>query len=107
MDEGGFEIQESSDEWGFMRARDGDHLVTLIQCDLCHFRNLMERDPMYDLSQDVQRVLKLIRMVNLDAIWTREPSMVCGTLVTCWKGADIAASLGFLKQAVLTNETIP
>jgi hypothetical protein len=94
MDEGGLEVQDSSDEWRFMRARDGDNLVTPFQCDLCHFRNLMARDPVNDLAQDV-RILKLIRRANLDALWSREPNTVRGTLMTCRQGADIAASLGF------------
>jgi hypothetical protein len=34
MDEGGFEIKEVVDEFRFLRARDGDHLVTPFQCDL-------------------------------------------------------------------------
>lgn len=94
IDEGGFEVNESDDDLRFLRARDGDNLVTPFQCDLCHFRNLMNRDPIPRLAQDV-RVLKLIRRANLDALWSREPSTVRGNLTSCRQGADIAASLGF------------
>ena len=47
-------------------GHDGDNLVTVFQCNLCHFRNLLKQDPIETLAQDIQ-VLKLIRQANLDA----------------------------------------
>jgi hypothetical protein len=93
MDEGGFEIKEVVDEFRFLRARDGNHLVTPFQCDLCHFRNILGRDPVYNLPQDI-RIQKLIRRANLDALWSREPNTVRTTLAVGRQGASIAASLG-------------
>jgi len=61
IDEGGIELQEEADQLRFLKGRDGDHLVTPFQCDLCHFQNIMDRDPE-----------KLIRRANLDALWARE-----------------------------------
>ena len=37
----------------FVRARNGDHLMTPFQCDLCHFRNLKKQDPDYGQQQDL------------------------------------------------------
>ncbi len=92
-DERGFEVQDKSEEWGYKKGRDGDNLITPFQCDLRHFRNLLQRNPVQDLAQDL-RVLKLIRRANLDAFWAREPNTVRGNLATCRQGADIAASFG-------------
>jgi hypothetical protein len=80
-----------------MRGRNGDNLVTPFQCDLCHFRNLMQRDPVLTLAQDV-RIMKLIRRANLDALWSREPTTVSSTLLNCRQGARIAGALGFGSQ---------
>jgi len=84
---------DSEDETRFIQARDGDFLLTPFQCDLCHFRNLMDRDPVKGLAQDA-RLLKLIRRANLDALWSREPGTVSSTLLLCRQGSRIAKSLG-------------
>jgi hypothetical protein len=86
------ENEEDSDR--YMMGRNGDNLVTPFQCDLCHFRNLMKRDPLMSLPQDL-RMLKLIRRANLDALWSREPSTVLATLNGCRYGSSIARYLGF------------
>ena len=52
-DEEGNEVLAEEDRERFIVARNGDNLVTPFQCDLCHFRNLMERDPVSSLPQDV------------------------------------------------------
>jgi hypothetical protein len=87
------EVEDAKDEGRFMMARNGDNLVTPFQCDLCHFRNLLNRDPVDNLAQDI-RLLKLIRRANLDALWSREPLTVKNNLLTCRQGASIATSLG-------------
>ena len=43
----------------YLAARNGDNLCTPFQCDFCHFRNLMHRDPQPSLAQDLG-VLKCI-----------------------------------------------
>jgi hypothetical protein len=85
------------DDDRYLQARNGDNLVTPFQCDLCHFRSLMQRDHVGGLPQD-HRLLKLIQRANLDALWSREPSMVRGTLSMCHQGGRIAQSLGFKDQ---------
>ena len=88
------EVTEKEDANRFLFARNGDNLVTPFQCDLCHFRNLMERDPVANLPQDI-RLQKLIRRANLDALWAREPSTVRKTLLLCRQGYGVAVELGF------------
>jgi hypothetical protein len=94
VDEDGAGVGAEEDDYRYLHARDGDNLVTPFQCDTCHFRNIMERDPINGLPQDM-RVLKLIRRANLDAFWSREPRTVRATLSSCQHGSKIAASLGF------------
>jgi hypothetical protein len=52
-DEEGNEVLAEEDRERFIVARNGDNLVTPFQCDLCHFRNLVGRDPVSNLPQDV------------------------------------------------------
>jgi hypothetical protein len=59
-----------------MSGRDGDHLLTPFQCDLCVFRNLKHRNP----SEGDRLLLACIRQVNLDAFWGREAATVDSTL---------------------------
>ena len=47
------------------------------QCDLCHFRNLTNRDPV--LCKGDARLIVTIRRANLDAFWAREPGTVNST----------------------------
>ena len=44
-DDEGFDNTLEGDEERFMTGRDGDHLMCPYQCDLCHFRNIQQRDP--------------------------------------------------------------
>jgi len=78
-DEGGFEWQTPEDALRYTHARDGDHLLTPFQCDLCVFRNLHGRNPIPGIHRD-DALLCCIRRVNLDAVWGREPSTVSNTL---------------------------
>ncbi len=94
VDEDGLVIEEGEDDHRFMMGRDGDNLITPFQCDLCHFRNLFNRDPVNHLAQDI-RMQKLIQQANLDALWAREPLTIKSNLMTCRQGLSIATSLGF------------
>jgi hypothetical protein len=44
-DEDGFDWRPMEDSLCYKQARDGNHLLTSFQCDLCWFRNLQHRDP--------------------------------------------------------------
>lgn len=79
VDESGFEWRPIEDQRKYLHARDGDHLITPFQCDLCVFRNLQHRNPTASHLQD-DFLLCCIRRVNLDAVWGRESSTVDSTL---------------------------
>jgi hypothetical protein len=54
---------------------DGNHLLRLFQCDLCHFQNIQQRQlPGSDPQDKFFEVY--IRRANLDALWAREASTV-------------------------------
>jgi hypothetical protein len=93
MDEDRIEVGADEDDDRYIQARNGDSLVTPFQCETCHFRNLMERNPIGDHPQDT-RVMKLIRRANLDAFWAREPKTVNATLTACRQASQVASSLG-------------
>jgi len=71
-DETGFCWLPDKDEQRHKCARDGDHLLTPFQCDLCVFRTLMGRNP---TPQD-GLLSACICQVNLDALWGREATTV-------------------------------
>ena len=55
---------------------EGAHLMGVpFECELCHFRNIMRRDPIHGSVKDA-RTLAGIRRVNLDVIGAREPSTI-------------------------------
>ena len=76
-DEEGFAIVVEKDRSRFLKGREGDHLLTTFQCDLCHFRNLKGHSPL-DAYEDNQLLL-YIRRANLDAFWARETGTVKNT----------------------------
>ena len=49
------------------------------QCELCHARNILGRDPSYQ-DPAHQGLLLAIRRANLDAFWSREPKTVRANL---------------------------
>jgi hypothetical protein len=57
--EDGLANEEDLDSTRYIQARNGDNLLTPFQCDTCHFRNLMSRNPEGSLAQDL-KILKYI-----------------------------------------------
>ena len=49
------------------------------ECDLCHFRNICGRGPVFQSKRDAWTLL-VIRRANLDAMWSRETSTVSNNL---------------------------
>lgn len=92
-DEDGVIMEDTKDEGRFLIGCNGDNLVTPFHCDLCHFRNMLNRDPVENLAQDV-RLLKLIHRANLDMLQSRETKTMNNNLLSCRQGTYIAASLG-------------
>jgi hypothetical protein len=80
------------DETRFVQARNGDHLITPFQCDLCHFRNVYKRDPSGRKGSDLL-ALRCIRRANLDALWAREPGTVAGNLSGAKRLHDIGTGI--------------
>lgn len=64
----------------FRHGRNGDHIMGIpFECDLCHFRNVNLRNPVWESSRDAWTLL-VIRRANLDAMWSRETSTVSNNL---------------------------
>ena len=76
-DEEGFAIVVEKDKDRFLHGREGDHLLTMFQCDMCHYRNMKGHSPLGTEKDD--RLLKYIRRANLDAFWSRAPGTVKNT----------------------------
>ena len=74
-DEDGEELPQVGDEKRFLHARNGAHLMTRFQCELCHFRNIYQFEPvMSDIR--TQELFCVMQRANLDAMWARETSTV-------------------------------
>ena len=69
----------SEEDDRFKKARDGDHVMLPFECDICHFRNCCQRDPVIGSARD-ENTLRAIRRANLDAFWAREKSTVASNL---------------------------
>jgi hypothetical protein len=74
-DEAGDELEETNGANRFLEARAGDLLMTPFQCERCHFRNILNRDPSPSWGKDAE-LLELFRRANLDSFWARETSTV-------------------------------
>lgn len=98
VDEEGFDWRPATDLTRHRLARNGDHLLTTFQCDLCLFRNLQGRNPLDDSPKDAL-LLCCIRRANLDAVWGRESDTVNATLravkqmVRMWRHVGLEPSL--------------
>jgi len=67
--------------------------VTSFQCDTCIFRTLLWREPVTTQSED-RFLMKWIRRVNLDALWSREPSTVNSLTRDVCKSIKLSQSMG-------------
>jgi len=81
-DEAGFDWRPQEEQNRYRYARDGDHLLTPFQCDLCTFRNLQLRNPLPNYPKD-DLLMCCIRRVTLDSLWGRESQTVLATLRAC------------------------
>lgn len=99
-----FFVKEPEDDEGipWKRARDdnrlhvgrnGDHVSTPFQCDLCVFRLLRKSEPDHTSAQD-SLLLACIRRVNLDAFWSREKSTVEGNFNAMKRAIRLSESMG-------------
>jgi hypothetical protein len=78
----------------YVTARPGDHLMSIFQCEKCHFRNINQRDPETGRATD-DWALTCIRRANLDSFWSSRPSTVESNLRESAVMARCTAVLGF------------
>ena len=71
-------FEDEEDEQRYKVGCDGAQFLIPFQCDLCIFRSLFKRDPRQGPS-DLE-ALEVIRRMNLDIIWSREPSTIAKNL---------------------------
>jgi hypothetical protein len=79
VDDDGDVIENPAEATRFKEARAGDHLMTPFQCQLCHFRNFMERNPVMSYDLDLF-LLEFVVIANLNAFWCRATSTVKANL---------------------------
>ena len=73
-------LVEDKDKERYRHAQNGDHLMEVpFECDLCHFRNMNGRDPVWRDLKDLD-TLEAIRRAQLDVFWAREEATVRGNL---------------------------
>jgi hypothetical protein len=75
VDEAGEVLDRNVELGRFNVGRPGNHLMTPFQCELCHFRNIYDRNPIDRLATD-QEAMELFQRASLDAFWSRASSTV-------------------------------
>jgi hypothetical protein len=85
--------RKKKDEERFLSSRKGDMLCAPFQCDFCWFINLKGR-MCNERRADDRLNLSLIRRVNLDILWDKEPSMVNSMLQVFVRANSAAQHLG-------------
>jgi len=88
-----------------MVARDGDHLITPFECDLCVFIKLKNRYPMATCEKD-KKLAACIRRVILDAFWSRATTTVGNNLRLVRKLISLPESVG-LPAPFLSRGPLP
>lgn len=91
-DDEGVVWKRRTDDDKYLVGRLGDNLITPFQCDLCWFRNLKLRSPSLASLPD-KRLLAYIRRVNLDALWSRAPGTLSGSVAGIRKILSISEAL--------------
>lgn len=95
VNEEGFMWSTSKDSGHHTYGCEGDHLITLFQCDLCIFQNLKHRN----LTRQDTLLLGCIHQVNLDTLWGREASTMDSTrhsiihLLRLWEQLQVFPNL--------------
>jgi hypothetical protein len=82
------------DPYAFHYARDGDHLMTHFECDICIFRKLWDRDFLDHSRPSDKLLLACIRQVNLDAFWSSAKNTVTSNRGVIDKGLRLSARMG-------------
>ena len=78
-------------------GRNRDHLMGVpFECDLCSFRNVCGRDPVFGNYWD-QFTLTSIRQVQLDVMWARESH----TVATNWARAKADYEMAMQQLSIM------
>ena len=93
LDEDGELLETSEEEGRFRVGRNGDHLASPFQCELCHFRNMQGRNPDLRMVDDY-KFMCFARRASLDAFWSRESSTVLGNLREAQRDESFAREFG-------------
>jgi hypothetical protein len=102
----GFLWKKKRDEGRFLTARKGDMLCAPFQCDFCWFENLKGR--CFDERKAEDRLnLGLIRRVNLDVMWDKEPSTVGSMLQVFLRARTAARHLGIMPSFLTSKRAWP
>jgi hypothetical protein len=72
------------------------------ECDLCSFRNVSGRDPVFGNYRD-QFTLTSIRRVELDVMWARESH----TVATNWARAKADYEMAMRQLSILPERLLP
>ena len=80
LDDEGQPIRRGDDEHRFHYGRSGDHLMIMFQCDSCHVRNMLRREPRHPDLPEETLLNKCPRRAILDSLWCRERSTVGSNL---------------------------
>ena len=97
---------DEKDMGRFQKGRNGDHLMTPFQCDICHFRNIKNRDYIAGRVDD-QKLMICIRRANLDAFWAREPTTVYNNMREMTRCVSLSEELGISDSSLVDMGPFP
>jgi hypothetical protein len=91
----GVKWRKKKEEKRFLSARKGDMILSPFQCKCCWFlANIHKAEANAWFADDAQK-LACMRRVNLDVMWSREPSTVLSTFNTLKRAKKLSEELGF------------
>jgi hypothetical protein len=88
----GAKWKKQKEEQRFLSARRGDMISSPFQCEYCWYSNIYKAEANHWFMNDI-RLLAYMRRVNLDVMWSREPSTVISTLNTLVKARKCSEQL--------------
>jgi len=91
----------NSKRWGektpnpkdYNEGRNGDHIITPFECDICIFHKLQKREPVIQSQRD-RLLLSVIRRMNLDALWSRAKRTVRENTRRAKQTLEICGAMG-------------
>lgn len=84
-------------------GRNGDHLISPFECDLCIFRKIRQTDPDKSKASD-SLLLAVIRRANLDVLWSRATSTVNNNRRKVKETMDLCDSLGVISPFIHSHD---